>query len=325
MLLLFLAPLAFPQANPPISATGFTIYGLVRLPDGSPAQRVVVKIAAQTGLDRQAFTDDSGRYEFRELPRGRYFLTASSIDDPDLVSDFAETDTGRGLVARILVNLFLRVRADKTTEKAASPVVSAREAAQQVPKQALKAFEQGIRLGTEGKLDRAEESFTHALDVFPGYFQALAERGNLRVALGRVAEASEDFRRALELDLQYGPALRGAGICNFQQGKYADAISDLDKAAAAEPHTAKTFLFLGLAHLMLDQREPARASLQRALSLDPKESARAHVHLATLFMKEDRPGEALKELDAYLAAVPNPPDREKLLAVQSRLRAAINK
>ncbi len=42
-------------------------------------------------------------------------------------------------------------------------------------------------------------------------------------------------------------------------------------------------------------------------------------------MKEDRLGEALKELDACLAAVPNPPGREKLLAIQSQLRAEINK
>ncbi len=103
-------------------------------------------------------------------------------------------------------------------------------------------------------------------------------------------------------------------------------MTDLNKAAAAEPHAAKTFMFLGLAHLVLDQREPAHASLQRALSLDPRESARAHVHLlATLFIRENRPGEALRELDAYLAAVPNPPETGRPLGVQFQLRAAIKR
>ena len=39
-----------------------------------------------------------------------------------------------------------------------------------------------------------------------------------------------------------------------------------------------------------------------------------------LDIRENRPGEAIRELDAYLAAVPDAPDKEKVLALRSQLR-----
>jgi len=323
--LFFLAATVFPRVLIPqatkVSPVPYVIYGTVRLPDGSLARRVAVRVTGTTGLDRQTFTDDTGRYEFRELPRGRYSLSASNPNDPDQVSDYAEVEVGRAYTARILAHIYLRLRPGKTAkEVASSPVISAKEAAQRVPKQALKAFSQGIRFSHEGKLDRAEENFTRALNLFPDYFQALSERGSLRIAAGRMPEASEDFAHALEIDPEYGPALRGSGICKFQSGKYSDAMRDLEKAVAAEPNVARDFIFLGLVYAALDQREQARGAYERALILDPKGAARAHFHLASLYILESRPVEALDQLDAYLSAVPDAPDREKILALQSQLR-----
>ena len=78
---------------------------------------------------------------------------------------------------------------------------------------------------------------------------------------------------------------------------------------------------MGIAGVALDRRELARASLQKALSLDPTGSVRAHVHLASLLIKESRPQEAAQELEIYLEAVPNPFDGDKLRALLTQLRA----
>jgi len=61
-------------------------------------------------------------------------------------------------------------------------------------------------------------------------------------------------------------------------------------------------------------------AFQQALSLDPKGFARAHFHLANIYIRENRTAEAINELDAYLAALPEAPDREKVIALQSQLR-----
>jgi hypothetical protein len=73
---------------------------------------------------------------------------------------------------------------------------------------------------------------------------------------------------------------------------------------------------------------PARRAVVRLTSVrgfDPKGSARAHVYLANPHVIENQPAEAIAELDAYLAAATNAPDRDKLLALESQLRAAVRK
>jgi len=316
-----LASCVLPAQTTSAGRTPYVVSGSVRLPDGAPARRAVVRVTSTTGLDRQTLADDSGHYELRDLPRGRYFLSATNPDDPDQASDYAELDLSRSFSFGININLYLRYKPEKKSQHpAGSPVVSARESAQRIPKQALKAFERGVKFSRGGKLGQAEQEFTEALDLFPEYFQALSERGSLYIAQGRMREASQDFRHALELDPGYGPALRGRGICEFHAGRYSDAASFLEKAVVAEPNVSRDYIFLGLAYAALDRREPARAAYRRALSLDPKGSARAHYHLASLYIRENRPGEAISELDAYLAALPEAPDREKVIALQSQLR-----
>jgi tetratricopeptide (TPR) repeat protein len=108
------------------------------------------------------------------------------------------------------------------------------------------------------------------------------ERGHLLIAMRKMSEAMKDFEHALELNARHGPALRGSGLCKFQQGKYAEAIQDLERAAAAEPGNATNYYFMGVAGVALDQSEQARAALQKAISIDPVGSVRAHVHLASL-------------------------------------------
>jgi tetratricopeptide (TPR) repeat protein len=299
----------------------YVIYGNVQLPDGSPGRGAVVRVTNSSGLDRQTLVDNSGRYELRDLPRGHYYVSASNPDDSDQFSDYTEIDFSQSRSLRVIANLFLRYRPEKTAQQPArSPVISVKESSQRVPKEALKAFNHGIKCSHERKLEQAEQDFTRALVLFPDYFQALSERGSLLIARGRVPEASRDFEHALQIDPEYGPALRGSGICKLQAGNYGDAAKDLERAIAAEPNVPRDYIFLGMAYAAIDQREPARAAFQHALSLDPQGSARAHFHLANLDIRENRPGEAIRELDAYLAAVPDAPDREKVLALRAQLR-----
>jgi tetratricopeptide (TPR) repeat protein len=325
LLLLLLASAAnsrilYPQRRS-VGQAPYVIYGNVQLPDGSPARGAVVRVTTTSGLDRQTLADKSGHYEISDLPRGRYYVSASNPDDPNQISEYTEIDVSRTRSLRIIANLFLRYRPEKTAQPPArSPVISVKESLQHVPKEALKAFNHGIKCSHERKLEQAEQDFTRALELFPDYFQALSERGSLLIARGRIPEASRDFEHALQIDPEYGPALRGSGICRLHAGKYLDAAKDLEKAVAAEPNVPRDYIFLGMAYAAIDQREPARAAFQHALSLDPQGSARAHFHLANLDIRENRPGEAIRELDAYLAAVPDAPDKEKVLALRSQLR-----
>jgi tetratricopeptide (TPR) repeat protein len=323
VLALAISPSAAILAQSP--ATSYTIYGVVRLPSGEPAARVIVRVTSQSGLEHQDFADNMGRYEIRDLPRGRYQVSAVNPSDSSQYSDSADADTSRSFASRMLIHLYLRNRSASRTEKAAAPVISVGEAAQRVPKPALKAYEHAIKLRNERKHQEALTNLDKAIALYPGYFQALAERGHVKIGLGQSPDAASDFAAALLLNPQYEPALRGSGICKLEQGKFAEAVTDLESAAVFNPTVSSTYLFLGVANVGLDRREAARTALQKALSLDPNAAVRAHVHLASLYIKENRLQEAVAELQVYLAAAPNAPDAERLRTVESQLRARLNK
>lgn len=299
---------------------GFVIFGRVSMPDGQPAARVVVQIEGGRGLHNDTRTDEQGRYEFMTIPGGRYHLKASHPGDETLYTDSAEADTSRAGSNRLQVPLFFR-RTEKPRPKVNPGTVNAAEASQNIPSRARKAFEDGLRLGKEKKIEEALKSFNEAIELYPGYFQALTERGNLLLQRNQLMEAATDYDRALKITDKYAPALRGMGLCLLQSQHLAEAAEALSRAATIEPDEATTHMFLGFAQLGLRQHHLAEASLQKALKLDTVRAVRARAYLADLYASENRFAEAVSELQAYLAAQPNTPDAARLKAMEAEWRA----
>ncbi len=296
--------------------TPYTIYGRVTQPDGNPAARALVKITNRMGFDREVGADDAGRYEISELPRGRFYLTAVNPSAPDQLCEPVMVELSLSSPYTVSALIYLRNKDAKSAAGDKKPaVVSLAEEKQDAPKPARKAFEQAVKLRREKKYDESLKKLTRAIEIYPTYFQALAERGHLQITMGNLVGALTDFNRALALNPRYSPALRGAGMCKFRAGKYAEAILDLEHATDAEPDNAVNYYLMGIADVALDRREQGRAALQKALSLDPVASVRAHVHLATLLIRENRPNEAAQEIGTYLEAVPDAPDKEKLQGI----------
>ncbi len=308
----------------PAQNTGgaYVIHGHVSLPDGRGAAGVIVEVSGASGFSRSATTDDVGQYAINDVPRGRYSLAASNPAAPEQYSERAEIEITRNTPQRVSLNIYLHSGTKVTSGRdSTSTGVSVAEASQRVPKGAQKEYEKAVKLGEKQQLDQALISFNRAIELFPEYFQAYAQRGHLRLSMGKISQAEKDFSDALELNPQYEPALRGTGIIKIRGEKFADALLDLERAVTLEPRDASAFLFLGFANASLDRREEARAALLKALSLDAVGSARAHVYLANLEMRENRNQEAGSELEAYLAQVPNAPDADKLRALLAKIKS----
>ena len=300
-----------------------TVLGTVTLPDGNPAVHVRVKISGQTGLNFDTVTDSSGRYQF-QVPAGRYRLAASNPQDASQFTDPIEADTSRTAGNRVLVNLYLREPSTKTNNPRPG-VISLAEASQQIPKEAKKAFDEGVRRKNDKQIEKAVESLTRAIDSYPGYFQALAERGQLYIMRNQIAEASEDFSRAFKLNDEWGPALRGLGYCYLEQQKFGEAIRYLERAIEVDPSIANAHLFLGIATLAIDRRDEAKKALQEALKLDAKAAVTAHIYLADLHAREERYKDAANELRIYLDARPDAPNAARLKAKEAEMRAKAKK
>jgi tetratricopeptide (TPR) repeat protein len=298
-----------------------TVQGQVSLPEGSPAGRVLVTLTNRDGVPLQTYTTEQGRFEFQDVQEGGYTLSARSMADPKLMSDRVETDTNLTATSTLSVSLTLRSEPNTSDNTPKPDVISVAEADQKVPKEARKAFKDGLKFRRENATDKALESLDRAVSLYPEYFQALAERGDLRVFQRKLAEAAADFGRALEVNPRYAPALRGAGYCKLENREYAEAAVNLEKAVTAQPGNPNTHLLLGIAYLELDRRNDARASLIKALAFNVPQALRAHIYLGKLFARERQYREAADELQKYLEANPSAPDAAALKAVEARWRS----
>lgn len=306
-------------SEPPQPLKIFTIQGQVSLPDGRPAVHVLVTISTSSSR-RQTYTGEQGRFEFPSMEAGGYSLTASSPAEPKLISETLETNTNRTATSSLNVSLILREAPDGT-KKPRARAITAVEAEQRIPKEAHKAFSQGARFKEEGQREKALDSFSRAIELFPEYFQAMSERGDIYVVQRKLNEAAADFARALKIDDHYGPALRGAGFCRLEKKEFVEAIDHFERSLSADPDNANTYLLLGIANLELDRREPARQALKKALGFNTQPVPRAHIYLANLFALEHLYQQAADELHKYLEAAPGAADANGMREMEAQWRA----
>jgi len=309
------------QQGAVVPNSGFVVFGRVSLPGGKPAARVQVFLETVGGVKRDTLTDDQGNYEIRGLTgRFRFQVNAVNPSDSAQYTDPADGDPTRAYANRLQINLYLRYPL-RDRKDAPPGTVSAVEAAQEIPKPARKAYEQGLKLQKENQAEKALNSFNRAIELHPAYFQALTERANLLMQQNQMAKAEADFERALQHNAKYPPALRGIGYCQIQQKKFAAALGNLERSYALEPNVALTLLLLGYANLSLDRYEEARQSLQQALKLGPETAARAHVYLAEVFAHEQKFKEAADAIRAYLKVKPDAADAASLRKMEEEWRA----
>jgi tetratricopeptide (TPR) repeat protein len=300
---------------------GVVIFGRVNLPDGHPARtRVKVFIEGTNGLRRDTLSDDQGNYEFRGISRGRYQVRATNPNAPEQYCDPIEADTTPAYVTRLQVDLNLKLPLHKEKKGASPGIVGASEIAQNIPKPALKAYEQGLKLQKENKEEQALVAFNQAVELYPEYFQALTERANLLMGRNQLAESAADFERALRLNDKYVPALRGFGYCQIQQKQFEAATKNLERAFVIEPESPLTLLLLGYANLLLGRYEPAEQCLQEALKRGPEVAARAHVYLAEVFAQEQKFKDAADSIRRYLTLKPDAADAKHLKELESQWR-----
>ncbi len=324
-LLLSLSVSSLAQLGAPLSGGGFVVFGRVHLPNGKPATGAKVSLEMPNGLTKDTICDDGGNFEFRAISGGRYHLKAINPNDLEQYSDPADSDSNRAYSNRVQVNIYMRPPLHSGAPKTNPGTISAVEAAQNIPKAARKAYEQGLKQQKENQPDKALASFNQSIEMYPEYFQALTERANLLMQQNKIPEAEADFAKALEINSRYPGALRGLGYCQIQEKKFAEALSNLEKSYSLEPEIPLTLLLLGYANLSLDRYEEARQCLLQAIKIGGESTARAHVYLAEVYAHEKKFKEASEEIQMYLKMKPNSPDAASLKKMEEGWKSSASK
>ena len=131
-------------------------------------------------------------------------------------------------------------------------------------------WREGYMLHTLGRFQEAAAAFRNSIDAQPtaeghtflGW--SLAAQGHLREAIG-------ECKKAIEINPHYGNPYNDIGSYLLQLSRPEEAITWLEQATRAPSYCCYHYAHfnLGRALMMLEQVEPAKRALERALEIRP--------------------------------------------------------
>lgn len=146
----------------------------------------------------------------------------------------------------------------------------------------------------------------------PKDFEAWAEMGTVLFAQGKSSESAKALQRALELKPSYPLALLGYGKLNYLNKKYETCIRILTQLASNHPETAEAHRYIGESYLRIGETSKAEPELQKALQLDRRGQAEAHLSLAAIYDAADQKDKAASEYEKLLEIWPEYPEKSTL-------------
>lgn len=311
------------SAGGPTVQTRHSITGFVYDTTRQPVADVYVELQTDfySTLAR-AKTNGSGFFAFRGLPSGRYNVKvlpySANYEEQARAVSLISVSTGRSTGGiNEQVDFFLRVRKAVSERPAAAPGVIF---AQEVPEEAAKHYEDGIRLLDDKKEAAAYESLKKALEVFPDYFQALDRLGNEYVMRGYYEPAYVLLTKAVEVNPKSFSSTFGLGLVMYRLDQTEKAIKLFQKAVEITGDSPNAHLWLGIARLQNKDLSRAEDALLKADRLRAGTAHQVHWQLARLYNEQKKYAPAADRLELFLKHNPQAEDAEKIRKMIAVLR-----
>ncbi len=267
----------------------------------------------------ETFSLPEGHFTFNQVTEGEYIVETSETEQYEPASvnvSVRPLFRDRPSLFNVMVDLTVKIG-----PKPNSPGVVPADVDVNVPKNAAKHYRAGMKAIDDAKAEEAVTELRAAVEMFPRYYAA-------RLELGRELRLQKRFSEALEvLTPLAGIAPRRAdphierGIVLLSLERRPEAIEELTVALRLEDSSWAGHLFLGWALLdaSADEAEP---HFLRALEIDERKAARAHLALARIANARGQRQLALSHLDAYIVLAPDAHDAGEARKLAAQLRSA---
>lgn len=291
-----------------------SISGFVFGADRRPVSQIVVELRGEFSTVGRVRTDGSGRYYFGSLPHGRYTVRVMPMGTPYLEANEDVEIAGTGMRGQpvtdnVQKDIYLKPRRGADSIPFQAEVVFA----QDVPKDAEAHYKRAIEDLSSERTQTGIDSLEKAVAAFPDYFMALQRLGIVRLTQERFEDAESVFDRALKINDRCFDCWYGLGYATYTIRKFGRSATASAKAVELKPDSMEANLLHGMAARMTKDFAASEASLQKASKIADGSSADVHWHLALLYGKDmNKFAEAAKELEAYLKAAPEAPNKEDI-------------
>jgi Flp pilus assembly protein TadD len=305
------------------TSAAHTIRGRVYLPSGHPTQdqvRITLRTITQ-GIVQEAFTDSVGNFEFRGIPGGSYEVVAWGNDKIETTVEKIEVF---GRISRTFFqNVFLKEKSE-SQDKPKAGVVSVAGLMADVPKQAQKEYERGVKQVDKGEYEKAIAHFERAIQLYPEYVQAYNDLGAQYLRLNRFTEAEAAFTKAVTYEPRAPQPYLNLGYMRLLQKQYQDAVLALNRAIELDSTNWAGHLWLGVALMEVKEHTLSKSALEKALVLgNPPEVSPAHLYLANIYIRQGDLIHAIEQSELYLKEVPNAENAEEIRAKIAKMRSVV--
>ena len=131
------------------------------------------------------------------------------------------------------------------------------------------AFQQGNVLMMIGQVDRAIQTYSHAIKLNPNNTYSYNNRGAAYESKNSFDRAIADYTKAIQLSPNYTDAYFNRGVAYGENGDYDRAIVDYTKAIQLKPDFAEAYTNRGTAYLKTGKLEQVIDDHSRAIELNP--------------------------------------------------------
>ena len=266
------------------------------------------------------FTTHDGQFVFQRVPTGDYIVETFETDMYEATETSVAIYPSNTVEPRpTSVTVFVDLPVKPGPEKVAPGEVKA-DVDLNVPGKALKHYHAGMQKLGKGDSEEGIAELRTAIDIFPSYYAARLELGRELRFKKRFAEALEIVEPLSQIAPRRADPRIERGIILLSLKRREDAINELEAALRLTEASWAAHLYLGWALLEQDEAR-AEPHFQRAIEIDERKAARAHLALARLAEAKGNRLMALNHLDAYLALAPNADDAEAARKLAERLRS----
>jgi tetratricopeptide (TPR) repeat protein len=332
MLTVLLASIVLTLAPVNLEALAFqgrnSVEGRVTTPDNKSLDSVRVFLLNDGyGQLAQTYTDGSGRFMFRGLGPGYYYIQVEPAGTGyERQSQRIEINALnlRGTGGAEVYRVDFLLKPEKSTKKAGSGVPSDASSVlfyQDVPPAAKEEFTNGINSLKKDGFEAAAVSLKHAIEIFPDYYDALELLGTEYANRNNNQSALPLLTHAVEVNKNGWFGFYTLGVTQLKLNQTDAGIEALRRAVNLNPKSIDASRLLGFQLAKRDEtRTEAIKVLESATKLAGKHEPLEYLALASLYSKNKQYREAANSLESYLQVSPTSTQTESIKKKIQELR-----
>ena len=225
-------------SQPAWSQQTASIIGIVRVLRGVFPEPVVVTLQLRGAAIATTYTDGEGRFSFNSVAGSLYHVV---INDDRYMPVDVEVFVRPDVLSMNMLQLTLVARGNKLTQgKSGSDgyVVSPADLSKTYPKKAVKEFQHGLKLETEGKPEEAIQRYQKAIKEAPDFAVAHNNLGSVYVSKSQFPEAQKEFEESIRLAPSDSKGYFNMANLMLLAGKVEDAERYLQDGFRKHPDSA---------------------------------------------------------------------------------------